>query len=131
MVLLLFTPALFNQEMWIHMTVKAVRHFLVHQRRMWFTMTFLTVRNTRMLPPVTEGAGKCLVFGRCLLHPFPFFRMAGNTECPWCCLGRGDLQWMMCGMTSQAVSGHLVRNMRLMTLGAVRNLAMDIMAEGT
>jgi hypothetical protein len=131
LILLLFTPVLFDEKMRIHMAVKTVWHFLVHHLRMWLSMAFLALRHIWMLAAMAESAGECLVLGLCFLHQFANFTMTWDTECPWRGLGSVDLQGMMSWMASQAIWGHLARGMGLMAIGAVRDLAVDLVAEGT
>lgn len=94
-------------------------------------MTGLALWNIRVLAPVAEGTGKGLVLGHRLVHQLTDITMTGNTEIP----RRGnrivDLQGMMGRMTTKTVSGNLTGGMRLMALATVRDLAMDIVAEGT
>ena len=105
MILLLLAPCLLNQEMRIHMTIKAVGHFLVHNCRMGFTMAFLALRHIGMLTAMAEGTGECLVFGLCFLHQLANFAVTWNTECSWCSLGWIDLQWMVGRVASQTIRG--------------------------
>ncbi|KPJ97364.1 MAG: hypothetical protein AMJ60_11550 [Desulfobacterales bacterium SG8_35] len=131
MVLLPFNAFLFNQEMRIHMTVKTVRHFLMHDSRMRLTMTCLALRNIRMLSPVAESTGKCLMLCYSFFHLFADFPMARHTEGT----GRGhsvvDLQRMMRRMTTKTITGQLTCGMGLMAHGTIRDLAVDLMAEST
>jgi hypothetical protein len=131
LILLLFIPGLFNQEMRIHVTVKAVGHFLVHDCRMRFSMAFLALRHIWMLAAMAERAGECLVLRLCFLHQFADFTVTWDTECPWSCLCRIDFQWMVGRMTSQTIRGHLARGMGFMTIRAIRDLAVYLMAEST
>ena len=121
---------LLDQEMRIHMAVKAVGHFLMHSRGMGQSVAGLALRDIRMLSPVAEGAGKRLVLGDGFLQFFPLLFMTGDAEGPWRGQGRVDLQRMVRGMAPETVTGYLAFNMRLVALGAVRNLAVDIMTEG-
>jgi hypothetical protein len=115
----------------IHVTVKAIGHFLVHNRRMGFTVAGLALRHIGMLAPVAESTGKCLVFGHGFFHLLTDFPMTGDAESPRSRHGIVDLQRMMGRMAAQAVTGELAFRMGLMALGAVRDLAMDLVAEGT
>jgi len=121
---------LFNQEMRTHMTVNAIRHFLVHGRCMRLTMTGLAFRHIRMLTPVTKGTGKCLVLGRRFFHLRPNLFMTRHAEGAGRCNGRFYLQRMMGRMAAQTVAGNLTGCMRFVALGTIRDLAVDLMAEG-
>jgi len=72
---------------------------------MGFPMTFLAFRNIRMLSPVAEGAGECLVLGHCFCHQLPNLPMTRLAERPWRGLGSVDLQRMMGRMATQAIRG--------------------------
>ena len=130
-VLLPLIRLLFDQEMRIHMTVKTVGHFLMHDRRMRLTMTGLALGYIRMLSPVAESTGECLVLGHGFFHLFADFPMARHAEGPRRGHGRVDLQRMMRRMAAKAVAGQLACGMGLMTLGTIRDLAVDLVTEGT
>lgn len=84
----------------------------------------------RVLATVAECTGKCLVLGLCFLHLGTDVFMTGDTESPRCGHRRVDLQRMMCLMAGKTVTGHLAFDMGFMTGGTVRDLAMDLVAEG-
>jgi len=99
-----------------HVTVNAIRHFLVHGRCMRLTMTVLAFRHIRMLTPVTEGTGKCLVLGRRFLHLRPNLFMTRHAEGAGRGNGRFYLQRMMGRMAAQTVAGNLAGCMRFVAL---------------
>lgn len=113
------------------MTIKAVRHFLVYQWRMWFPVAGLALRHNRMLAAVTEGTGECLVLGLCFLHQLANFLMTCHAEGSRRCQGIINLQRMMGRVTSQTVTGHLAFSVGLMTRGTIGDLAVYIMTERT
>lgn len=113
------------------MTVKTVGHFLMHGRCMRFAMTGLALGDTRMLTPVAESTGKCLMLRHGFFQLFAGFLVTRHTESPGRGHGRVDLQRMMCRMAAETVTGHLPLSMGLMALGTIGNLAVDLMAEGT
>ena len=98
---------------------------------MGFTVTGLALGYIRMLAPMAESTGKCLVLGLCFFHQFSNFLMTRNTESSWCGHGIVYLQRMMRGLAAKTVARHLPFGMRFMTLGTVGDLAVDFMAEGT
>ena len=98
---------------------------------MGFTVTGLALGYIRMLAPMTESTGKCLVLGLCFYHLFSNFLMTRNTESSWCSHGIVYLQRMMRRMAAKTVARHLPFSMRFMTLGTVRDLTVYFMAEGT
>jgi hypothetical protein len=130
-VLLPYIGFLFDQEMRIHMTVKTVRHFLVHDSRMRLTMTGLALGHIRMLSPVAESTGKCLMLCYGFFHLFTDFPMARYTEVPRCGHGVIDLQRMVRRMATETITGQLSFGMGLMAHGTIRDLAVNLMAEGT
>jgi len=113
------------------MAVKAVGHFLVHDLRMGFAVAGLALGNIGMPAPVTESAGKRLVFGLGFFQLFASFLMACNTKGPRRGQGILYLQGMMGRMTAEAVAGHLVFGMGFMAVRTVRDLTMHFVAEGT
>jgi hypothetical protein len=56
----------------IHMTVKAIGHFLMHCRCVGLAMAGPALWHIRMLAAVAESTGKCLVLGYC------FFQLRAN-----------------------------------------------------
>ena len=98
---------------------------------MRLTMTGLALWYGRMRSTVAEGTGKCLVLGHCFLQQLANFFVACNAECSWRCHGIFNLQRMMGRMATQTVTGNLLRSMGFMTLGAIGDLAVDLMAERT
>jgi hypothetical protein len=83
-----------------------------------------------MLAAVAESTGKCLVLGGCFFKLRANFIMASHAESSRCGHGIIDLQRMVRRMTTKAITGHLACGMGLMTAGTVRNLTMNLVAEG-
>jgi len=84
-----------------------------------------------MRTPVTEGAGKCLVFGSCFSQLLARLLMAWHTE-----RSRGSfriryLERMMHGVADETIVHGLSLGMRLMAFGAVGYEAVHIMTEST
>jgi len=121
---------LFNQEMRTHMAIKTVGHFLMHGRCVRLTMTGLALRHIGMLTAVAEGTGECLVLGRCLFHLYTCLFVTRHAESPRRGHGIIDLQRMVGSMAAKAVAGYLACGMWLMAHGTIRDLAVDLVAEG-
>ena len=98
---------------------------------MRLSVTGLALGHIRMLTAVAEGTGKCLVLGHCFLQQRADFFVACNAECSWRCHGIFNLQRMMGRMATQTVTGNLLRSMGFMTVGAIGDPAVDLMAERT
>jgi hypothetical protein len=97
---------------------------------MRFTMTGLALGYIRMLSPVAESTGKCLMLCHGFFHLFANFPVTWHTESPRRGHGGVDLQRMMRRMAAETITGQLACNMGLMALGAIRNLTVYLMAEG-
>ena len=98
---------------------------------MRLTMTGLAFGYIRMRTAVAECAGKCLVFGHCLLHQPANLFMAWHAECSRRCQGIFNLQWMVGRMTAKAITGYLILSMRFMAHGTIGDLAVYLVAECT
>ena len=83
---------------------------------MGLAMTGLALRHYRMLTPVAEGTGECLVLSDRFFHLFANFFMTRHTETPRCGQSRVDFQWMVGRMTAEAVTGDLAFRMGLMAV---------------
>ena len=94
-------------------------------------MTGPAFRYIRMCAAMTEGTGKCLMLGHCLLHQLADFFVAGHAGCSRRCQGIVNLQRMMGRMATQTIRGHLTLCMGFMTLETIRDLAVYFMAERT
>ena len=87
------------------MTVNTVWHFLVHSRCVRFAMTGPACRYIRMITPVAEGTGECLVLGCGLFHLCPDLFVAGHAESSRGGHGRQYLQRMMGRVAAKTVTG--------------------------
>ena len=112
------------------MAIQAIRNCLVLCRRVRFAMACLALRDNRMDSPVTKCTGEGLVFGGGLVHELTKFLVTWRAIRPRCLIGIMDYQRLMHRMASEAVLCCLTLCMRLMTLGAFRNLSVKSMAKG-
>lgn len=115
----------------INMAIQTPWHLFMHYRRMRLTMATLTLRHGRMGTAMTERAGKRLVLGLSFCHIGADLLVARHTEGPRRGFIGYYLQRMMDRMTGKTIGHNLAYGMRLVTLRTIRNLTVDIMAEGT
>ena len=94
-------------------------------------MASLAGGDIRMLTAVAESTGESLVLGHGLFQLRAGLLMAWHTESPRCGHGIVDLQGMMGRVTAKAVTGDLALGMGFMAIGAVRDLTVHFVAEGT
>ena len=115
----------------IQVAVYTVGHLLVHCGRMRFTVAVPARGNARMIGAVAEGTGERLVLGHGFFQGGAGFFMTCDAEAARSGHSREDLQRMVGRVAAQAVAEYLTLGVRFMALGALWNLTVNIMAEGT
>ena len=112
------------------MAIQAIRNCLVLCRRVRSAVACFALRDNRMDYPVTKCTGEGLVFGGGLVHELADILVTRRAVSPRGLVWILNYQRRVDRMAYEAVLCCLALCVRLMTLGAFRNLSVKSMAKG-